>query len=86
MHRSFSSVSPKEDVDGTFMYNLALHEHCQREGTMMSWDEQRVRAHPPTFRAAVNVQGMLFEGMGSSKKMARHHACREACLALKIKQ
>lgn len=79
-----SNGSPKEDVDGVFLYNLALHEHCQRAGEMMSWDEKRVRAHPPSFQAKISVQGMWFEGTGSSKKAARHHACREACIALNI--
>ncbi len=81
---TFSNGSPGEDIDGVFMCNMALHEHCQRDGEMMSWDEKRVRAHPPSFQARVNVQGVWFEGNGSSKKMARHHACREACIALNI--
>lgn len=83
-NQTSSNGSPGDDIDGVFMYNLALHEHCQRDGEMMSWDEKRVRVHPPSFQARVNVQGLWFEGTGSSKKMARHYACREACIAMNI--
>ena len=81
---SVSNNSPRQDTDGAFMYNNALHAHCERDGEMMSWDEERLRIHPPSFQARVNVQGRWFEGTGSTKKMARHHACREACIAMNI--
>ena len=83
-NHTFSNGSAGEDIDGVFMYNLALHEHCLRDGEMMSWDEKRLRVHPPSFQARINVQGFWFEGIGSTKKMARHYACREACIAMNI--
>lgn len=84
VNHTISNGSTGQDVDSVFMYNMALHEHCQRDGTMMSWEEKRVGIHPPSFQARVNVQGLWFEGSGSTKKIARHHACREACIALNI--
>lgn len=67
-----------------FRYNMALKEHCEQQGEIVRYEEECLRAYPPQFRAMVHMQGFSFSGTGSSKKMARHHACREACVGMGI--
>lgn len=74
-----TSPSPTHNL---FRYSMALKEHCDHQGEMMKFT--CIRAYPPSFGATVHIQGLSFDGTGSSKKMARHHACREACTALSI--
>lgn len=76
-----TNVSPASDL---FTYSMALKEHCDQQGEMMRYNEKCLRAYPPYFKATVHIQGLSFDGNGSSKKMARHHASREACVALHI--
>lgn len=68
-----------------FRYSMALNEHCERVGEIMRCEEECLRAYPPSFRAEVHIQGFSFSGTASSKKMARHHACRQACVEMNIK-
>lgn len=75
-----------QGLDDLFEYSMALKEHCDQQGELMRFEEARLRAYPPFFKATVHMQGLSFEGTGSSKKMARHHACREACTAMHIEQ
>ncbi|KAK4551672.1 hypothetical protein LTR86_011003 [Recurvomyces mirabilis] len=73
--------SPTQDL---FRYSMALKEHCDQQGEMMKYTEKFLRAYPPSFMVTVHIQGLSFDGTGSSKKMARHHACWGACAALSI--
>jgi len=91
-HRASADTAVRKSgstVDGLpaldiFRYSMALKEHGDQQGQLMNWDEECLRAYPPHFKATIHVQGLSFDGTGSTKKMARHQACREACLALGI--
>lgn len=67
-----------------FRYTMALKEHCDQRAVLMSYDEECLQAYPPSFEATVHVQGLSFSGTGTTKKMARHGACRQACTEMGI--
>lgn len=78
------STANGSGANDLFKYSIALKEHCDQQGELVRYNEERLRAYPPYFKATVHMQGLSFDGTGSSKKMARHHACREPCIALRI--
>ncbi|PNS15288.1 hypothetical protein CAC42_5459 [Sphaceloma murrayae] len=66
-------------------YSIALFEYAQDRGDdiTLSYEQIGYRT-PPYFRASLSFQTRTYSGHGSSKKMAKHMAARDACEFLDI--
>ncbi|GIZ37866.1 hypothetical protein CKM354_000129700 [Cercospora kikuchii] len=63
-------------------YASRLHEHFGQSGQGFEQDTVRANQTAATWRAVVNVDGRTFIGEATTKKAARHIACRDACIEL----
>jgi hypothetical protein len=79
------SSTPAEEEDDLIdisQYTMTLKEHCDRSGTVLSYEGTRVSFNPPLFRESISIKGEKVTGEGRNKKLAKHRASKLACAAL----
>lgn len=78
-------ATAEADMNNLPRYTSMLKEHCERHGEQVQYQEEQLPLYPHCFKVTVRAQGLSFEGIGSSKKVARHLASKEACIGMHIK-
>lgn len=68
----------------TVHYSMALKEYGDSVGREARYDIERSPANPNLFSAHVHVNGSQYDGLGRTKKHAKHLANKAACQAMGI--
>lgn len=68
----------------TVNYSMALKEYGDNVGREARYDIERSPANPNLFSARVHVNGSQYDGLGRTKKQAKHLANKAACQAMRI--
>lgn len=68
----------------TVHYSMALKEYGDNVGREARYDIERSSANPNLFSARVHVNGSQYDGLGRTKKQAKHLANKAACQGIGI--
>lgn len=66
----------------TAHYSMALKEYGDKVGREARYEIERSPTNPLLFSAHVHVDGSHYQGLGRTKKQAKHLANRAACQAI----